>query len=33
LIFDRGYATYLWQLLIASTPHAEQLSQLYGSRS
>jgi heterotetrameric sarcosine oxidase gamma subunit len=33
LIFDRGYAAYLWQLLIASMPHAEQLSQLYGSRS
>jgi sarcosine oxidase subunit gamma len=33
LIFDRGYAAYLWQLLIASIPHAQQLSQLYGSRS
>ena len=31
LIFDRGYAAYLWQLLVASIPHAEQLSQLYGS--
>jgi heterotetrameric sarcosine oxidase gamma subunit len=33
LIFDRYYAAYLWQLLVASIPHAEQLSQLYGSRA
>jgi sarcosine oxidase, subunit gamma len=33
LLFDRSYAAYLWQLLVASIPHAEQLSQLYGSRS
>ena len=33
LIFDRGYAAYLWQLLVASIPHAEQLGHLYGSRS
>ncbi|MSQ98844.1 MAG: hypothetical protein EXR85_06065 [Xanthomonadales bacterium] len=32
LIFDRGYAAYLWQLLIASVPHAEQLTRLYGAR-
>ncbi len=33
LIFDRSFAPYLWQLLIASTPHAEQLNQLYGDRA
>ena len=32
LIFDRAYAAYLWQLLVASVPHAEQLNQLYGAR-
>lgn len=32
LMFDRGYAAYLWQLLIASVPHAEQLTRLYGAR-
>ena len=32
LIFDRAYAIYLWQLLIASAPHAEQLTRLYGTR-
>jgi len=32
LIFDRAYAAYLWRLLIASVPHAQQLSQLYGAR-
>ena len=32
LIFDRAYAVYLWQLLVASVPHAQQLNQLYGSR-
>jgi len=31
-IFDRAYAVYLWQLLVASVPHAQQLNQLYGSR-
>ena len=33
IIFDRGLAVYLWQLLIASIPHAEQLGQLYGTGS
>ncbi len=32
LIFDRAYAIYLWQLLVASVPHAQQISQLYGTR-
>lgn len=32
LIFDRSLASYLWQLLIASIPHAEQLNQHYGIR-
>jgi len=30
LICDRSMTRYLWQLLIASIPHAEQLLQLYG---
>jgi heterotetrameric sarcosine oxidase gamma subunit len=32
LIFERSMAVYLWQLLVASVPHAEQLNQLYGTR-
>jgi heterotetrameric sarcosine oxidase gamma subunit len=30
LICDRSLACYLWQLLIASIPHAEELEQKYG---
>jgi len=33
LIFDRSVALYLWQLLIASIPHAEELQQQYGDQS
>ncbi len=31
LICDRSLARYLWQLLIASIPHAEELEQKYGT--
>jgi len=30
LILDRSMARYLWQLLIASTPHAEELEREFG---
>jgi len=33
LIFDRSIATYMWDLLIASAPHAEELNQDYGNHS
>jgi heterotetrameric sarcosine oxidase gamma subunit len=33
LICDRSLARYLWQLLIASIPHAEELEQKYGDPS
>jgi len=32
LICERSTALYLWNLLIASIPHAEQLQQQFGSR-
>ncbi len=31
LIFDRSIAKYLWELLIASAPHADDLVQAFGS--
>lgn len=33
LICDRSLARYLWQLLLASIPHAEELEQKYGDPS
>ncbi len=33
LICDRSLARYLWQLLLASIPHAEELEQKYGTPS
>jgi heterotetrameric sarcosine oxidase gamma subunit len=32
LIVDRSFASYLWRLLIASVPHAEELEQQFGNR-
>jgi len=33
LIFDRSFAHYLWHLLIASVPHAEELERNYAKGS
>lgn len=33
LICDRSLARYLWQLLLAALPHAEELAQRYGHLS
>lgn len=33
LIADRSVAGYLWRILTASVPHAEELEQRYGNRS
>jgi heterotetrameric sarcosine oxidase gamma subunit len=33
VIFDRSIAIYIWDLLIASAPHAEELNQQYGTTS
>jgi len=33
LIFDRSLARYMWQLMVASAPHAEELELRFGSRS
>lgn len=30
LIFDRSFARYLWELLIASAPHADELADAFG---
>jgi sarcosine oxidase gamma subunit len=31
LIVDRNVARYLWELLVASAPHAEELEQQFGN--
>jgi hypothetical protein len=31
LILDRSLAKYLWQLLLASVPHADELALAYGT--
>jgi sarcosine oxidase gamma subunit len=31
LILDRSLALYAWRLLLASIPHADQLTQMHGA--